>query len=73
MLDKGYNFGINGTFGPPDKMFSITLINQRQNDVWVCITIRIILISLLTEKKYLSFKPMIKYQLTNSVLFRKQI
>ena len=23
MLDKGYTFGINGTFGPPDKMFSI--------------------------------------------------
>ena len=33
VLDEGDTFGINGNFGTSEKLFSITLVNQRQNFV----------------------------------------
>ena len=50
MLDEGDIFGINGSFGAAKKTFPLILVKQRQNFVWVCTTMVIIVICLLTDK-----------------------
>ena len=46
ILGEGDTFGINGSFGAPEKKLILILVKQRQNFVWVCITIVIIVIYL---------------------------
>ena len=60
MFGKRDNFGINRSFGPPQKKLVLILVKQRQNFAWVYFTIMIILICLLKEKKSLSLKQVIK-------------
>ena len=42
------------------KSLALTLVKQRQNFTWACITVEIIVICLLMGKKSISLKPMIK-------------
>ena len=42
------------------KSLALTLVKQRQNFAWACITVVIIVICLLMGKKSISLKPMIK-------------
>ena len=53
---------INGSFGSPNKKFSISfvLVKQKQICVWVCIIMLIIVICVFMKKKPLSLKPTAK-------------
>ena len=51
MLGNGPTYGINGSFGSPEKFLVLILVKQTQNFAWVCIAILIIIICLLMEKK----------------------
>ena len=60
VLGESQTFGINGSFGSPEKRLVLILVKQTQNFIWVCIIMLIIIICLLMEKKSLSLKPKIK-------------
>ena len=60
VLGEGDTFGINGSFGAPEKKLVLTLLKQRQNFVRVYITTVIIVICLLIEKIYMKLKQTIK-------------
>ena len=54
MLGGGDSFGINGSFGAPERNLILTLIKKKQNFTWVYITMVITVICLL--KKVYKFK-----------------
>ena len=60
MLAEGDTFGINGSFGVPEKNLVLILVKQTQNFASVYIIMLIIVICLFLEKKYLNLKPKIK-------------
>ena len=41
-IGEGNTFGINASFGAPDKNIILILVKQKQNFAWVCIIIMII-------------------------------
>ena len=51
ILGKGPTFGINWSFGSPEKKKVLILLKQIQNFAWVYIIMVIIVICLLIEKK----------------------
>ena len=57
---KGPSYGINGSFGSPEKSLVLILVKQLQNFAWVCIIMVTIVVCLLMEKKSLSLKLIIK-------------
>ena len=59
VLSEGPTSENNGSFGSAEKKFSIILVKQTKNLVWVCIIMMIVVICLLIEKKSLSLKPTI--------------
>ena len=67
VLGEGLIYDVYGSFGSPEKKFSGNFIKAGYNFAWVCITVMIIVISLFTEKKSSSLKPIIK-----NVYFRAQ-
>ena len=46
ILGEGDTFGINGSFGAAGKKKLLILVKKRQNFVWVCIIIVVILVYL---------------------------
>ena len=57
---EGDTFGINGSFGAPEKKNKLILVKQTQNFAWVYIIMLIICICLLKEKNYWSLKLTMK-------------
>ena len=55
LLGRDLTFGINGSFGLPEKKFSVTLVKQTQNFARVSIIMLITVICLL-----MTLKPTIK-------------
>ena len=49
MLGEDPTYGINGSFGSPEKILVLTLLKQKQNYAWVYIIMMIIIIYLLME------------------------
>ena len=56
ILGERGTFGINGSFGALEKKLVLFSVNQKQNFAWLRITLVIIVISLLMEKKIYKFK-----------------
>ena len=59
MLAEGPTFGIDGVLSSPEKNFSVNF-SKASTNVSVCISMLIIVICLLMEKKYLSLKLTMK-------------
>ena len=51
ILGLGPTFGVNGSFGSPEKKLVLLLLKQIQNFAWVYMKIPIIVTCLLIEKK----------------------
>ena len=60
MLGEEDTFGISGNFGALEISLVLILVKQRQNDAWACITMMMTVICLLTEKKSIRLKQIIK-------------
>ena len=60
MLGEEDTFGISGNFGILEKSLVLILVKQRQNYAWACITMVITVICLLTGKKSIRLKQIIK-------------
>ena len=60
VLREGDTFGIDGSFGAPEKSLIITLLQESQNFASVYITMVIIVTCLLMEKKSLSLKSIME-------------
>ena len=74
VLGEGDTFGINRNFGATEKRFSFNFSEPiRQIFAWVCIIMVITVVCLLTGKKSISLKQMIKCQLSILILSRKLI
>ena len=56
MLGEVLTYGIDGSFGSPEKSLELILVKETQNSTWVDITITVIVMHLLMEKKSLSLK-----------------
>ena len=53
-------FGINGSFGSPEKHLVLILVKQTQNFAWIYIIMMIIVTCLLIETNSLNLKPTTK-------------
>ena len=72
VLGEGNTFGINGSFGVPNKKISVLiLVKQTQKFAWTYIIMVIIVACLLMEQKYLNLKPTIKVVLCSTILSGK--
>ena len=60
ILSEGQTFGINESFASPEKRFSINLMKQTKNLVWIFITMLVIVICLSVENESLKLKLTIK-------------
>ena len=53
VVGDGTTFGINGSFGSPEKKISINSSKANRNFVWVCVRMLIKVVCLLKENKYM--------------------
>ena len=73
MLGLGPTFRVNGSFGSPEKKIILILLEQLQNFARVYITMLIIVICLLMERKYSNLKLTTKMLTFQLDVFRKYI
>ena len=71
ILGEGNAFDINGSFGTPEKEFSINFSKTNTKYNKTCITMVIKVICLLMEKKYISLKLII--EISGEVFLKRNV